>query len=76
MLPLVVRIEKAAPGPHGRAGDRGPRRADDHLSDERALGDGEWAQAVRDWQDARIRKVVDGRVAPSGGGPRLCPASR
>ncbi len=28
------------------------------LGDERSLGDGEWAQAVRDWQDARIRKVV------------------
>lgn len=30
----------------------------DILSDERSLGDGEWAQAMRDWQDARIRKVV------------------
>lgn len=28
------------------------------LADERATGDGEWAAAVRDWQDARIRKVV------------------
>jgi peptidyl-tRNA hydrolase len=28
------------------------------LGDERSLGEGEWAQAVRDWQDARIRKVV------------------
>lgn len=28
------------------------------LSDERALGNGEWAQAIRDWEDARIRKVV------------------
>jgi peptidyl-tRNA hydrolase len=28
------------------------------LSDERSLGDGPWAQVVRDWQDARIRKVV------------------
>ncbi len=28
------------------------------LSDERSAGDGEWAAAVRDWQDARIRKVV------------------
>ena len=28
------------------------------LSDPRSFGDGEWAQAVRDWQDARIRKVV------------------
>lgn len=28
------------------------------LSDPRATGDGEWAQVMRDWQDARIRKVV------------------
>jgi len=28
------------------------------LSDERSLGDGEWAQVMRAWQDARIRKVV------------------
>lgn len=28
------------------------------LSDERSLGDGPWAQAMTDWQDARIRKVV------------------
>ncbi|GAA3294229.1 hypothetical protein GCM10020295_18210 [Streptomyces cinereospinus] len=28
------------------------------LSDERSLDDGPWARAVRDWQDARIRKVV------------------
>lgn len=29
------------------------------LCDERATAqDGEWAEAVRDWQDARIRKVV------------------
>lgn len=28
------------------------------LGDERSDGDGEWAQVMRDWQDARIRKVV------------------
>ncbi len=28
------------------------------LGDERAQGDGEWAEAVRNWEDARIRKVV------------------
>ncbi len=28
------------------------------LADERSVGDGAWAQAMRDWQDARIRKVV------------------
>jgi peptidyl-tRNA hydrolase len=28
------------------------------LGDERSSGDGVWAEAMRDWQDARIRKVV------------------
>ncbi|CAM5618215.1 hypothetical protein SNARM312S_06748 [Streptomyces narbonensis] len=28
------------------------------LTDDRSLGEGEWAQAMADWQDARIRKVV------------------
>ncbi|GAA1608872.1 hypothetical protein GCM10009789_74170 [Kribbella sancticallisti] len=28
------------------------------LADERSSGEGEWAVAMRDWQDARIRKVV------------------
>ena len=58
MLPLVVRIEQAhAPGPYRRAGDRRPCVLV-ILWDERSAGDGEWAQVMRDWQDARIRKVV------------------
>lgn len=28
------------------------------LADERSSGEGEWADAVRDWQDTQIRKVV------------------
>ncbi|CAM5296182.1 peptidyl-tRNA hydrolase OS=Streptomyces rochei OX=1928 GN=G3I25_29185 PE=4 SV=1 [Streptomyces rochei] len=28
------------------------------LCDARSTGDGAWARAMRDWQDARIRKVV------------------
>jgi peptidyl-tRNA hydrolase len=28
------------------------------LADERSVGEGEWAEAMRGWQDARIRKVV------------------
>lgn len=58
MLPLVVRIEKAAPPARTDALETAARAVLSMLSDARALGDGEWAQAVRDWEDARIRKVV------------------
>ncbi|MGP4007857.1 peptidyl-tRNA hydrolase [Streptomyces sp. 4N124] len=58
VLPLVVRIERAAPPARTDALETAARAVLVLLSDERALGDGEWAQAVRDWQDARIRKVV------------------
>jgi peptidyl-tRNA hydrolase len=58
VLPLVVRIEKAAPPARTDALETAARAVLVMLSDERALGDGEWAEAVRDWQDARIRKVV------------------
>ncbi|WP_307841038.1 peptidyl-tRNA hydrolase [Streptomyces sp. GESEQ-4] len=58
VLPLVVRIERAAPPTRTDALETAARAVLVLLSDERALGDGEWAQAVRDWQDARIRKVV------------------
>jgi len=47
-LPLVVRVERDAP----------PARAVlFFLTDPRAT-DGEWAEAVRAWEGARIRKVV------------------
>ncbi|MBO4258728.1 peptidyl-tRNA hydrolase [Streptomyces griseorubiginosus] len=58
VLPLVVRMEKAAPPARTDALETAARAVLVMLSDERALGDGAWAQAVREWQDARIRKVV------------------
>ncbi|MER7562298.1 aminoacyl-tRNA hydrolase [Streptomyces sp. NPDC048523] len=58
VLPLVVRIEKAAPPARTDALQTAARAVLVLLGDERSAGDGEWAEAVRDWQDARIRKVV------------------
>ncbi|MFV0133034.1 peptidyl-tRNA hydrolase [Streptomyces sp. HMX87] len=58
VLPLVVRIERAAPPARTDALETAARAVLVMLEDERSAGDGEWAQAIRDWQDARIRKVV------------------
>ncbi|MBQ0998485.1 peptidyl-tRNA hydrolase [Streptomyces sp. RK62] len=58
VLPLVVRIERSAPPARTDALETSARAVLVILSDERSVGEGEWAQAVRDWQDARIRKVV------------------
>jgi peptidyl-tRNA hydrolase len=59
VLPLVVRIERAAPPARTDALETAARAVLTLLSDERATAeDGEWAEAVRNWQDARIRKVV------------------
>lgn len=58
VLPLVVRIERDAPPARTDALETAARAVLTILSDGRAVGDGEWAQAMRDWQDARIRKVV------------------
>ncbi|MFD7661928.1 peptidyl-tRNA hydrolase [Streptomyces sp. NPDC059788] len=58
VLPLVVRIERAEPPARTDALETAARAVLVMLSDERSAGDGEWAAAVRDWQDARIRKVV------------------
>ncbi|MDR3079993.1 MAG: peptidyl-tRNA hydrolase, partial [Streptomyces sp.] len=58
VLPLAVRIERAAPPARTDALETAARAVLAILSDERSLGEGEWAQAIRDWQDARIRKVV------------------
>ncbi|MFI1397021.1 peptidyl-tRNA hydrolase [Streptomyces sp. NPDC020681] len=58
VLPLVVRIEKAEPPARTDALEAGARAVLTILSDERSSAEGEWAQAIRDWQDARIRKVV------------------
>jgi len=58
VLPLVVRIEKTAPPARTDALETAARAVLAILADERSTGEGEWAQAMRDWQDARIRKVV------------------
>ncbi|MFE9093560.1 peptidyl-tRNA hydrolase [Streptomyces sp. NPDC007264] len=58
VLPLVVRIERAAPPGRTDALETAARAVLVILGDERSLGAGEWARAMRDWQDARIRKVV------------------
>ena len=59
VLPLVVRIERDAPPARTDALETAARAVLTLLSDERATAeDGAWARAVRDWQDARIRKVV------------------
>ncbi|MFC4885200.1 aminoacyl-tRNA hydrolase [Streptomyces beijiangensis] len=58
VLPLVVHIEKAEPPARTDALETAARAVLVILSDERSLGEGEWAQTMRDWQDARIRKVV------------------
>lgn len=59
VLPLVVRIERAAPPERTDALETAARAVLLLRSDERATADdGEWAEAVRGWEDARIRKVV------------------
>ncbi|MFD8429049.1 MULTISPECIES: aminoacyl-tRNA hydrolase [Streptomyces] len=58
VLPLVVRIERAAPPPRTDALETAARAVLVMLGDEQSTGDGAWARAMRDWQDARIRKVV------------------
>ncbi|WP_308114716.1 peptidyl-tRNA hydrolase [Streptomyces sp. ISL-12] len=58
VLPLVVRIERAAPPARTDALETAARAVLVMLADERSTGEGEWARAMRDWQDARIRKVV------------------
>lgn len=58
VLPLVVRIEKTAPPLRTDALETAARAVLEILADERSTGDGEWARAMRDWQDTRIRKVV------------------
>ncbi|MEU3254535.1 peptidyl-tRNA hydrolase [Streptomyces sp. NPDC006997] len=58
VLPLVARIERSAPPARTDALETAARAVLVMLGDERSLGDGEWAEAVRDWQVGRIRKVV------------------
>ncbi|MFF5638945.1 peptidyl-tRNA hydrolase [Streptomyces sp. NPDC012825] len=58
VLPLVVRIEREAPPARTDALETAARAVLEILTDERSTGEGEWARAMTDWQDARIRKVV------------------
>ncbi|MET9373667.1 peptidyl-tRNA hydrolase [Streptomyces sp. NPDC002992] len=58
VLPLVVRIERAEPPARTDALETAARAVLEILADDRSHGDGEWAQVMTDWQDARIRKVV------------------
>jgi peptidyl-tRNA hydrolase len=58
VLPLVVRIEREAPPARTDALETAARAVLTLLTDERSVGEGEWAEPVRDWQDGRIRKVV------------------
>jgi peptidyl-tRNA hydrolase len=58
VLPLVVRIERAAPPARTDALEAAALAVLTLLTDPRAYGDGEWAGAVAAWSDARIRKVV------------------
>ena len=58
VLPLVVRIERDAPPARTDALETAARAVLMLLTDDRSAGEGEWAQAVYEWQDGRIRKVV------------------
>ncbi|MEY9835216.1 peptidyl-tRNA hydrolase [Streptacidiphilus sp. EB103A] len=59
VLPLVVRIERTDPPAHTDALETAARAVLTLLSDERTTAaDGEWAERVHAWEDARIRKVV------------------
>ncbi|MFF7634923.1 aminoacyl-tRNA hydrolase [Kitasatospora sp. NPDC008050] len=58
VLPLVVRLEKSEPPARTDALATSARAVLTFLADERVSGDGEWAEAVAAWEDARIRKVV------------------
>jgi len=58
VLPLVVRIEKAAPPDRTDALEAAARAVLAMLTDPRGNPGGPWAGPLRAWQDGRIRKVV------------------
>src|SRR5487761_1829833 len=58
-LPLVIRVDRAAPPARTDALEGAARAVLRFLSDPRVTEPaGEWAAAARAWEDARIRKVV------------------
>lgn len=58
-LPLVIRVERAAPPARTDALEGAARAVLWFLTDPRVTQPGgEWAPAARAWEDARIRKVV------------------
>jgi peptidyl-tRNA hydrolase len=70
-LPLVIRVERAAPPARTDALEGAARAVLRFLSDPRvAEPDGEWAAAAQAWEDARIRKVV--RRARGAAWERAC----
>jgi peptidyl-tRNA hydrolase len=58
VLTLVLQVEKAERPGQTDALETAARAVLAILADERSSGDGEWAEAMRNWQDDRIRKVV------------------
>jgi peptidyl-tRNA hydrolase len=58
VLTLVVRVEKGARPAQTDALETAARAVLAILSDERSVGEGEWAEAMTGWQDDRIRKIV------------------
>ncbi|GAA0957341.1 peptidyl-tRNA hydrolase [Kribbella koreensis] len=58
VLTLVLQVEKAERPGQTDALETAARTVLAILADERSVGEGEWAEAMRGWQDARIRKVV------------------
>lgn len=58
-MQLVVRAEKADPPNHGAVCEAAATAVVRLLTDPRAAGpDGEWREAVREWESRRIRKVT------------------
>jgi peptidyl-tRNA hydrolase len=58
VLTLVAHVEKNERPAQTDALETAARAVLAILADERSSGEGEWAEAMRAWQDARIRKVV------------------
>ncbi|WBQ06542.1 aminoacyl-tRNA hydrolase [Kribbella sp. CA-293567] len=58
VLTLVLQVEKAERPGQTDALETAARAVLAILADDRSAGEGEWAEVMRRWQDARIRKVV------------------